>query len=479
MKKSAIAGLAVGGVALIALAAGYGTGRRYYKDHLFSGTMINGVDCSNMTADMAKDELQYEMDHYQLTVSERGGLEDTLIGKDMDFLFTDSGEIDRILSEQNINTWFVKVSGEKNYEIENDFTYSEEKLETLVREFQCFKEENIIQPENAVPVLTGDAFTAQAEKEGALIDQETVIAAVKEAVLTDENTLDLDAAGLYTEPAIRQDNPELLARIDNLNSMIAADVTYDFVDVQFHLEKAELANWFVSAEDGTVSVDRDQAAAWVRNMAYETDTFGLAKDFTTSYGVTITLEGGGDYGYCIDQDATVDQLLGFIDAGETIVTEPIYLYTAMDRSGNTIGNSYVEICISTQTLWLYWNGELITSTPVITGSDTKGYSTPSGSVWAIDGKKNDWNFTTFPNAWSKWWMPFNDQVGLHDARWQSASYYEIPGYYIDSGSHGCVNIPDAPMEQIFYYMEIGYPVVVYYSVDQVVGPVPFNDLISG
>ncbi|MCQ2510896.1 MAG: L,D-transpeptidase [Lachnospiraceae bacterium] len=479
MKKSAIAAIVAGCAAVVALGAVYFIGRNYYKDHLFAGSTINGIDCSNMTVDMTKEELQYEMDNYTLTIKERGGLEDTIKGKDMDFLFADSGEVDRIFEEQNNNLWIFKMIGEKNHEIPNDFTFSEEKMKNLVAEFQCFKPENVIQPADAKPILKENGFEAEAEVEGTLINQPDVENAVKEAILGDQLTLDLDEAGLYVQPAIRKDNQELLAKIDNMNSMIHADITYDFVDTQFHVGKEELAQWVSTAEDGSITINRDLVAEWVRNMAYETDTFGLAKEFTTSYGHTITLEGGGDYGYCIDQEATIDQLIGFINEAQTLTTEPVYLFTAMDRRGNTIGNSYVEICISTQTLWLYWNGEQICSTPVITGCDNKGYSTPSGSVWAIDGKKADWWFTTFPDAYSKWWMPFNDQCGLHDARWQEPEYYATPGFYINNGSHGCVNIPDDAMEKIFYYMEIGYPVVCYYSEEQVHGPEPTEDLIAG
>ena len=39
----------------------------------------------------------------------------------------------------------------------------------------------------------------------------------------------------------------------------------------------------------------------MRNMAYETDTFGLEHEFKTSLGPTITLAGGGDYGWVIGQ----------------------------------------------------------------------------------------------------------------------------------------------------------------------------------
>ncbi|MCQ2500373.1 MAG: L,D-transpeptidase/peptidoglycan binding protein [Lachnospiraceae bacterium] len=479
MKKGAIIGLAVGGTAIVALGAVYFVGRNFYKDHFLAGTTINGIDCSNMTVDMAKEEIQFELDNYKLVVSERGDLEDTLKGKDMDFLYTDGGEVDQLMENQSHNMWIFKLMGNKSYEFEHAFTYSEDKMVDLVDAFQCFKPENVVQPEDAKPVLENGEFVVKPEVEGSLIYTLDVENAIKDVIMNNVPAYDLDEAGLYIQPQVRKDNPELLAKVDQMNAMTKADITYDFVEKQYHVDREEMAGWVSTAEDGSIIVDREKVADWVRNMAYETDTFGLEKDFTTSYGRTITLAGGGDYGYCIDQEATTDQLINFIIEAQTVVTEPVYLYTGLDRTGNTIGKSYVEICISTQTLWLYWDGQLITSTPIITGCDEKGYSTPSGSCWAIDGKKMDWNFTTFPNAWSTWWMPFNDQVGLHDASWQDPSYYEIPGFYISNGSHGCVNIPDAPMEQIFNYMEIGYPVVVYYSEDQVVGPAPTEDLVAG
>lgn len=43
-------------------------------------------------------------------------------------------------------------------------------------------------------------------------------------------------------------------------------------------------------------------------MAYETDTFGLAHTFKTSFGVTINLNAGGDYGWCIDKEETTQAL---------------------------------------------------------------------------------------------------------------------------------------------------------------------------
>ena len=44
--------------------------------------------------------------------------------------------------------------------------------------------------------------------------------------------------------------------------------------------------------------------------------------------------------------------------------------------------------------------------------------------------------------------------------------------YLTNGSHGCVNTPYTEAEKVFNAIEIGDPVIVYYSLDDVTGPQP-------
>ena len=86
-------------------------------------------------------------------------------------------------------------------------------------------------------------------------------------------------------------------------------------------------------------------------------------------------------------------------------------------------------------MWCYKDGVVVVDTPVVTGNVSKGYDTPSGSVWAIDAKKHDAVLKgegyTQPVTY---WMPFNGNVGIHDAdTWRSEYGGEI---YKTSGSHG-------------------------------------------
>lgn len=77
---------------------------------------------------------------------------------------------------------------------------------------------------------------------------------------------------------------------------------------------------------------------------------------------------------------------GIHKEGKTGTVEPVYLYEGKSRDTNDIGGTYVEISIQDQEMWCYKDGVVVVDTPVVTGNVSKGYDTPSGSVWAIDAK---------------------------------------------------------------------------------------------
>ena len=49
-------------------------------------------------------------------------------------------------------------------------------------------------------------------------------------------------------------------------------------------------------------------------------------------------------------------------------------------------------------------------------------------------------------------MPFNGNVGMHDASWRSSFGADI---YLRNGSHGCVNLPPKKAEAVYQYVEKG------------------------
>ena len=58
------------------------------------------------------------------------------------------------------------------------------------------------------------------------------------------------------------------------------------------------------------------------------------------------------------------------------------------------------------------------------------------------------------------WMPFNGNIGIHDASWRTEFGKNI---YMTNGSHGCVNSPYELANTIFDNIEAGTPIVCYYE----------------
>ena len=53
-------------------------------------------------------------------------------------------------------------------------------------------------------------------------------------------------------------------------------------------------------------------------------------------------------------------------------------------------------------------------------------------------------------------------IGFHDATWRGTFGGDI---YINNGSHGCVNMPLGNAETMFYLIDPGFPVIMYWEED--------------
>lgn len=449
----------------------------FFKSHFYSGTSINGLDCSRMTVEEVKYTLQENVLKYKLVMTERGGTTEEITASQLGMTYVDDQSVEKLMEEQNPFAWILSISQDKSYEMSANTTYDQGVIDGILDGLACFQEANITAPTDAYIEETDAGFQIVPENQGNQLERERVKEAVLNAINVGQTAMNLEELDLYTKPGKLSTDEAMNTEVQQLNSWTAAQITYDFVDSQYTLGRNQIRPWLVKNDTGSYTLDTSQVAAWVEQMAYETDTFGLAHEFTTSLGEKITLAAGGDYGWYMNQDKTTEALVEAIKAGQTATLEPIYIYEGRDRSKNDIGDTYVEICITSQTMWCYKDGKLVSKTPVVTGDEPSGFATPSGSVWAIDGKKPDAKFRLF-DVTVKYWLPFNGDCGIHDSTWRGDSEYG-GSTYLGNGSHGCINTPLGEAAKIFDAVEIGDPVIVYYSPSQVVGPEPTQEVTVG
>lgn len=458
-RKKKNIGLIILSVFALVLAAVYFCIAFYFSEHFFSNTRINGLDCGKKTVVEAKKLIEDKIMEYELVILERGGKSEVLTAEQLGMEYADDNKIEELMEKQNEYAWMAAFSGNKTHTISANRAYNKEVLDTLMDRMDCFNPELVTAPADAYLERGEGGYTLVPEVEGNTLDRERVKKAIMQAIESGKTKLNLEKEDLYLKPAARSTDEDLVNAFAQIQELTKAKITYDFKDRTYVADAGEISGWLVQDENGNYQIDEKEAGNFVRQMAYGTDTYALKRQFQTTLGTTVDLD-GGDYGWVINREKTTAALLEKVRAGVEETIEPVYLYKGKDRAENDIGGTYVEISIDEQKMWCYKDHELVVETDVVTGRVSRGWDTPKGSVWAIDAKATDWHLTSEEFGYDtlvSYWMPFNGNIGIHDAKrsqWGGT-------VYINSGSHGCINTPIENAEKIFNAVEIGTPVIVY------------------
>ena len=239
-------------------------------------------------------------------------------------------------------------------------------------------------------------------------------------------------------------------------------VSIPFGDSIETLGADNIKEWITVTDDSISAVDEEAVREYVNSLSKKYDTFGINRSFKTHEGNTVTVA-GGDFGWWMDRGTTTKELAERVKNLESGEFTPVYFGTGLGygNSENDIGNTYVEIDLDAQHLYVYQNGSAVTESDFVSGGLLKGNGTPTGT-YGITYKERDATLVgeNYSSAVS-YWMPFNGNVGMHDASWRSSFGGTI--YYM-SGSHGCINLPKDKAGEIYGIVEKGEPVVVYGTV---------------
>ena len=258
--------------------------------------------------------------------------------------------------------------------------------------------------------------------------------------------------------AARSAKPVPLTPMEQAQKDLAGvTVTYQFGDQSEVLDSDRILSWLKEQEDGSVAIDEQQAKAFVKELAEKYDTAYTHRTFHTTGGRDIQIT-QGDYGWRIDQEAETKHLLELLAAKQSAVCEPIYAQTAAVHAKNDWGTTYVEVSLTDQYLWLYKDGHCILESYFVSGNPTRGHATPKG-IYGLTYKTRDATLSGEGyDSKVKYWMPFNRNVGLHDAPWRKTFGGQI---YKNNGSHGCINLPPANAAKIYENVDKNTPVIVY------------------
>lgn len=445
-------------IAATTVAAIYLGAATFFSFHFCPGSKLNGQDISWMTISQVRDLVDSKASSYVLDIVGRSGLDEKITASDISWKPDFNESLNDNLGFVNGLKWPVYVLSHRSFTNEDMASFDEELLKSKINSMSFFKEENMISPVDAQLVFdeTLAEYTIVPEDYGSKADRDAFYEAVVEALSTMQMTLSLDKAGVYENPKIFSDNKALTDECQSLNKYASAKITYTFGDDVITVDGNYIKDW-ISYDGTTTTLDTDKVNEFVNMLGRTYDTFGRDRTFTTSLGQTITVS-GGDYGWWMDRDTTLSELVTAIESTSICDMTPVYFGTAAQYGSQDYGTSYVEVDLDHQHVYVYENGSLVIDTDCVSGKATNDRVTPTGT-FGITYKERDATLTGQNYSSDvKYWMPFYGNVGLHDASWRSSFGSDI---YVTNGSHGCINLPPDAAAVIFEHVEKGEAVIVY------------------
>lgn len=432
------------------------------------GTSVNGLGISGMTVTEADERIKsFYSSEYQLIIKERGGTMEVLRGTDLGFtVAVPEGLLQEILDTQNETGRKSGPDVDNRHRVQMQNTYSEEALIDKVYGLKCISGSAVVTTKDASisAYQAGAPFVIIPEVVGNNVDPKKVEEAVRQAVISGIQEIDLDGGGCYYEVMVTAGDEALTALCDTMNRCREMTVTYVFGDSREILDAETICSWITGTDNGQIALDRNAVAAYVAELAGKYNSAGTTRVFRTAAGRDVELR--GPYGWKINQQAETDALTAVIQNAESQSREPVYSSEAVNHTAQEWGNTYVEVDLTGQHVYMVKDGAVVWEAPCVTGSLAKNYDTPAG-IYSLAYKQKDKVLRGEKQADGtyeyespvSYWMPFNGGIGLHDANWRGSFGGTI---YKTNGSHGCINLPPAKTEALYNLVYTGIPVFCYH-----------------
>ncbi|CAI3536794.1 L,D-transpeptidase family protein [Clostridium neonatale] len=390
-------------------------------------------------------------------MEERNSIVEDIKGKEIDFKYNKNEILDNIINKQKSSIWIYEIFKRKNYVHDKFFNYDIDLLKESFEKLNCLNDEKTIEPKSASLKFNGIKYEIIDEVYGDKVKKDELFNKIEEAIQYGKVKVNIGEVNCYEKPIYTSNSLELIEAKKICDKYVSSKIVYTFDEATETVDRGVISSWITIDENLNARIDKEKIKEYVQELSRKYDTYGKTRIFATSVGKEVEVK-GGNYGFRIDKDKEYTELINAIESGQSIVKEPVYIQKAKNRGDNDIGKTYVEVNITRQQLWFYKDGELVTRGSVVTGNVERGWKTPNGT-YVLNYKQKDAVLRGDNYASKvKYWMPFNGNIGLHDASWRGAFGGNV---YKNDGTHGCVNLPSYLAKKIFDNIEEGTPIICY------------------
>ena len=434
------------------------------SDTMPKNTIINGIDCSEISKADALEQLTDKWNSEDFVITD--GSNTLAVLPMQGTVYNIESRLNSAVSDAGFFRGIAHIFGSA-YDIEFPM-----RVQKTTRAFKntltTFVEaQNIgrLQTKDAYVDLSDTDFNVVPEVYGDNIDKKTLKKSILKSIAAGNMQLEFTASEFYEQPDITADSEEISQMLDYCNTYLTKKITYTFGNQSQTLTPKQLNRMIYLDDEGNIKVSKKAVRGFVAELAYSHNTCNAVRTFKSTKRGTVNVY-GGNYGYIIDQKAEAKQLTKDLKSGTDITREPVYAQKGNGRNGNDdITDTYVEVDLSRQHMWYYKNGRLIVDAPFVSGCLKEKTGTIVGTYTLQYKERNatlrggsEEDGTDYESEVS-FWMPFFNGYGLHDATWRDEFGGDI---YKTNGSHGCINLPYSKAEILFNNISAGCIIVVFY-----------------
>jgi lipoprotein-anchoring transpeptidase ErfK/SrfK len=435
----------------------------YQATHFNPKVKVNGIEVGGLTAEKALEKLETAILSNVVYVGEQQIIDgkDTQLG----FAENDLPEVKKLLKSQW--TFFPKF-GTKEYSLtpSKQDPYRSVSLKEELEQKLISLNQNLKAPTDAQVKLEQGEIVVTKGISGEQYDIEGLLKDFQSQNFSSE---------VHLKPALIQPLTEESTTIINekkkLEALLQHTVDYKVQDKVHSLKGSDFIKNASVTKDMNVTLDPSDLKNKIAEINNAQSTLGKNFTFKTHSGSDIPVKGEG-YGWALDVEKETALVQAAFEKGEKSISASNIHGNGWSNEGygyetttnNGIGDTYAEVSIAEQRIWIYKNGQLVLTTNVVTGKHSTGEDTSKG-VWYILFKRTP--YTLKGSAVGKadyavevdYWAPFtNSGQGFHDAGWRTNWNSNA---YLTQGSGGCVNVSPSVMKAVYDNLNVYDPVVVY------------------
>lgn len=448
-------GIGIGGLLLV-----YIIGLLYFQSHFLPGTSLGNQSIAFQSPEGAAKGLQDKLSQYQVELVEENRSLGVLPLSELRVNSDYTQALQTLLEKQSPFAWPIHlfVASESLEDPTQYIQFDTNQVDALRVQLGLNNENRPEARAAHLAIEEGKGYTIQSEVYGKQISTDSLSKAMKLAFLEREQQFDLNKA--YIQPEKKADDPELVATLQKISAIQDVPVTLKFDGQTINVPKEEIAQW-IAIESDKVEVDASLIKEYISKLNKQYAAVYKEREFQSTYQGTVTVQ-PGTYGWYINAVDEAEAIREDLLAQREVNREPSIGGTGYGLKED-IGGNYVEVDLLYQTMFIYYDHQLVFTTPITSGRP--GAETVPGAyqVWFKEADTNLVGIDPFSGADYaapvNFWIAFDDNAqGIHDASWQSSFGGNA---YLYTGSLGCINVSPSVMGQVYEYVYYGMPVIVY------------------